>query len=108
MKTRMLRSRACAWRRSRFEELGTYESQLRDYLEGLNPRVHFSRTWRLVRDFSEKLEFFAGASGADRKSAAEISSLKRNMAARLKAALEHLARIEDRLRQVEHAGERED
>ena len=38
---------------------------------------------------------------------AEISSIKRKYGGSIETALEHLARSEDRLRQIEHSGERE-
>src|SRR2546421_3676280 len=90
------------------EELGEYESSFRDYLEGLeSARAVVEDLAFSLREFADKLEFSPTrlADIADRL--AEISRLKRKYGGTIESALEHLARSEDRLRQIEHADERE-
>jgi len=90
------------------EELGEYESGFRDYLEGLeSARAVLEDVAFSLRDFSEKLEFSPARLEQIDNRLAEISSIKRKYGGSIESALEHLARSEDRLRQVEHAGERE-
>ena len=60
-----------------------------------------------LRDFSDKLEFSPSRLEQIGNRLAEISSIKRKYGGSIEAALEHLARSEDRLRQIDHAGERE-
>src|SRR3984893_923152 len=90
------------------EELGSYESSFRDYLEGLeSARAVLEDLAFSLRDFSEKLEFSPARLEQIDNRLAEISGIKRKYGGSIEGALEHLARSEDRLRQVEHAGERE-
>jgi DNA repair protein RecN (Recombination protein N) len=90
------------------EELGSYESSFRDYLEGLeSARAVLEDLAFSLRDFSEKLEFSPARLEQLENRLAEISAIKRKYGGTIESALEHLARSEDRLRQVEHAGERE-
>ena len=90
------------------EELGGYESSFRDYLEGLeSARAVLEDLAFSLRDFSEKLEFSPARLEQIDNRLAEISGIKRKYGGSIESALEHLARSEDRLRQVEHAGERE-
>ena len=90
------------------EELGGYESSFRDYLEGLeSARAVLEDLAFSLRDFSEKLEFSPARLEQIDNRLAEISGIKRKYGGSIEGALEHLARSEDRLRQVEHAGERE-
>jgi DNA repair protein RecN (Recombination protein N) len=90
------------------EELANYESSFRDYLEGLeSARAILEDLAFSLRDFSEKLEFSPARLEQIADRLAEISSIKRKYGGSIESALEHLARSEDRLRQVEHAGERE-
>jgi DNA repair protein RecN (Recombination protein N) len=90
------------------EELGGYESRFRDYLEGLeSARAVLEDLAFSLRDFSEKLEFSPARQEQIENRLAEISNLKRKYGGSIESALEHLARSEDRLRQVEHASERE-
>jgi len=60
-----------------------------------------------LRDFSDKLEFSPARLDQIGNRLAEISSMKRKYGASIEAALEHLAKSQDRLRQIDHAGERE-
>jgi DNA repair protein RecN (Recombination protein N) len=90
------------------EELGSYESSFRDYLEGLeSARAILEDLAFSLRDFSEKLEFSPARLEQIDNRLADISGIKRKYGGSIESALEHLARSEDRLRQVEHAGERE-
>jgi DNA repair protein RecN (Recombination protein N) len=90
------------------EELGSYESAFRDYLEGLeSARAILEDLAFSLRDFSEKLEFSPARLEQIENRLAEISSIKRKYGGSIEGALEHLARSEDRLRQVEHTHERE-
>jgi DNA repair protein RecN (Recombination protein N) len=90
------------------EELSGYESRFRDYLEGLeSARAVLEDLAFSLRDFSEKLEFSPARQEQIENRLAEISNLKRKYGGSIETALEHLARSEDRLRQVEHASERE-
>src|SRR6267142_1011153 len=95
-------------RRLQNVELGSYESSFRDYLEGLeSARAVLEDLSFSLRDFSEKLEFSPARLEQIDNRLAEISSIKRKYGGAIESALEHLARSEDRRRQVEHAGERE-
>jgi DNA repair protein RecN (Recombination protein N) len=88
--------------------LGSYESSFRDYLEGLeSTRAVLEDLAFSLRDFSEKLEFSPARLEQIENRLAEISSIKRKYGGSIEGALEHLARSEDRLRQVEHTHERE-
>lgn len=90
------------------EELSGYESSFRDYLEGLeSSRAILEDLAFSLRDFSEKLEFSPVRQEQIEDRLVEISGIKRKYGGSIESALEHLARSEDRLRQVEHAGERE-
>lgn len=90
------------------QELGEYESSFRDYLEGLeSARAVLEDLAFSLRDFSEKLEFSPVRLEQIENRLAEISGIKRKYGGTIEGALEHLARSEDRLRQVENAGERE-
>jgi DNA repair protein RecN (Recombination protein N) len=90
------------------EELSSYESSFRDYLEGLeSARAVLEDLAFSLRDFSEKLEFSPARLEQIENRLAEISSIKRKYGGSIETALEHLARSEDRLHQIEHAGERE-
>jgi DNA repair protein RecN (Recombination protein N) len=89
-------------------ELSEYESSFRDYLEGLeSARAVLEDLAFSLREFSARLEFSPGRLGEIEDRLAEISRLKRKYGGTIESALEHLARSEDRLRAIEHAGERE-
>jgi DNA repair protein RecN (Recombination protein N) len=90
------------------EELSGFESSFREYLDGLeSARAVLEDLAFSLRDFSEKLEFSPARQEQIESRLAEISNLKRKYGGSIESALEHLARSEDRLRQVEHASERE-
>jgi DNA repair protein RecN (Recombination protein N) len=92
----------------RVAELAEYDSIFGDYREGLEAAgavledLAFS-----LRDFSDKLEFSPTRLAEIEDRLVEISRLKRKYGGSIESALEHLARSEDRLRQVEHSAERE-
>ena len=89
-------------------ELSEYESSFRDYVDGLEAaRAVLEELAFSLRDFSDKLEFSPARLAEIEERLAEISRLKRKYGGTIESALEHLARSEDRLRQIEHAGERE-
>jgi DNA repair protein RecN (Recombination protein N) len=89
-------------------ELAEYDSRFHEYLEGLESAsatledLAFS-----LRDFSDKLEFSPRRLAEIEDRLAELARLKRKYGGSVEAALEHLARSGDRLRQVERSDERE-
>jgi len=89
-------------------ELSEYESRFREYLEGLESAgalledLSFS-----LRDFADKLEFSPARLAEIDDRLAELSRLKRKYGGTLEAALEHMARSQDRLQQIESSDERE-
>lgn len=90
------------------DELSEYESRFREYLESLKAaRATLEDLAFLLRDFSEKLEFSPGRLAEIENRLAEISRLRRKYGGSIESALEHLARSEDRLRQIEHSDEHE-
>ena len=90
------------------EELAEYESSFRDYLEGLeSARAVLEDLSFLLRDFSDRLEFSPSRLAEIEDRLAELSRLKRKYGGSIAASLEHLARSEDRLRQIETSDERE-
>ena len=90
------------------EELSEYEASFRDYLEGLeSARATLEDLAFSLREFSHKLEFSPARLAEIENRLAEIARLKRKYGGSIESALEHLARSEDRLRQIEHADERE-
>ncbi len=89
-------------------ELADFESRFRDYLEGMETaRAILEDLAFSLRDFSDKLEFSPSRQAEIEDRLAELSRLKRKYGGSSTAALEHLARSEDRLRQVEQSDERE-
>jgi DNA repair protein RecN (Recombination protein N) len=90
------------------EELAEYDASFRDYLEGLeSARAVLEDLSFTLRDFSDRLEFSPARLAEIEDRLAELSRLKRKYGGSLTAALEHLARAEDRLRQIETSDERE-
>ena len=89
-------------------ELAEYELSFRDYLEGLeSARAVLEDLSFSLRDFADKLEFSPARLAEVEDRLAELSRLKRKYGGSIQAALEHLARSEDRLRQIETSDERE-
>ncbi|MFY9557194.1 MAG: DNA repair protein RecN [Blastocatellia bacterium] len=92
----------------RVEELAGYDSRFRHYLEGLETsRALLEDLAFSLRDFADKLEFSPARLEEIENRLAELSRLKRKYAGSIETALEHLARSQDRLRQIERSGERE-
>jgi DNA repair protein RecN (Recombination protein N) len=90
------------------EALSEYESTFRDYAEGLeSARATLEDLAFSLREFSDKLEFSPARQAELEDRMAEVSRLKRKYGGSIESALEHLARSEDRLRQIEHADESE-
>jgi DNA repair protein RecN (Recombination protein N) len=89
-------------------ELAEYESSFRDYIEGLeSARAVLEDLSFSLRDFADKLEFSPSRLAEIEDRLAELSRLKRKYGGSIAASLEHLARSEDRLRQIETSDERE-
>jgi DNA repair protein RecN (Recombination protein N) len=89
-------------------ELAEYESSFSEYLEGLeSARAVLEDVSFSLRDFADKLEFSPVRLAEVEDRLAELSRLKRKYGGSIHAALEHLARSEDRLRQIETSDERE-
>lgn len=90
------------------EELAEYESSFREYLEGLETaRAVLEDLSFSLRDFADRLEFSPARLAEIEDRLAELSRLKRKYGGSIAASLEHLARSEDRLRQIETSDERE-
>ena len=90
------------------EELSEYDSNFRDYLEGLeSARAVLEDLSFALRDFSDKLEFSPARLATIEDRLAELSRLKRKYGGSIEAALGHLAQAQDRLRQIETSDERE-
>lgn len=89
-------------------ELAEYESGFRDYLDGMETaRAVLEDLSFQLRDFAEGLEFSPARLVEVEDRLAELSRLKRKYGGSIEAALDHLARAEDRLRQIETSDERE-
>ena len=89
-------------------ELAEYESSFKDYIEGLeSARAVLEDLSFSLRDFADRLEFSPSRLAEIEDRLAEISRLKRKYGGSIEAALDHLARAEDRLRQIETSDERE-
>jgi DNA repair protein RecN (Recombination protein N) len=92
----------------RVEELAGYESRFREYLEGLKTsRAMLEDLAFSLRDFADKLEFSPARLEEIENRLAELSRLKRKYGGSAETGLEHLARSQDRLRQIERSDERE-
>ena len=90
------------------EELAEYESSFRDYLEGLeSARAVLEDLSFSLRDFADRLEFSPARLAQIEDRLAELSRLKRKYGGSIAAAVDHRARSEDRLRQIESSEERE-
>ena len=92
----------------RVEELAGYESKFRDYLEGLeSSRALLEDLAFSLRDFADKLEFSPARIEEIESRLAELTRVKRKYGGSTESALEHLARSQDRLREIEQSDERE-
>jgi DNA repair protein RecN (Recombination protein N) len=93
----------------RVEELAEYDSRFRDDIEGLNSTKALLEDLAFkLRDFAEKLEFSPTRLAEVENRLAEISRLTRKYGGSIESALQHLARSQERLRQIEHSDEREE
>jgi DNA repair protein RecN (Recombination protein N) len=89
-------------------ELAEYDASFRDYLEPLeSARAVLEDLSFTLRDFADRLEFSPARLAEIEDRLAELSRLKRKYGGSITAALEHLARSQDRLRQIETSDERE-
>ena len=92
----------------RVEELAGYESSFREYVDGLETSLALLEDLASsLRDFADKLEFSPARLETIEDRLAELSRLKRKYGGSIETALEHLARSQDRLRQIERSDERE-
>src|SRR5262249_28150938 len=92
----------------RVEELAEYDSRFRSYLDGLeSARALLEDLAFSLRDFAERLEFSPARLAEVESRLAEVSRLKRKYGGSVESALEHLARSQDRLLQLERSDERE-
>jgi len=90
------------------EEMAEYDPSFREYLEGLeSARAVLEDLSFTLRDFADRLEFSPSRLAEIEDRLAELSRLKRKYGGSIAASLEHLARAEDRLRQIETSDERE-
>jgi DNA repair protein RecN (Recombination protein N) len=89
-------------------ELSEFESTFGGYLEGLeSARALLEDLAFSLREFSDKLEFSPGRLATIEDRLVELSRLKRKYGGSIDSGLEHLARSQDRLRDIEHSDERE-
>jgi DNA repair protein RecN (Recombination protein N) len=89
------------------DELAAFDARFRDYLAGLESAAAVLEDLAFsLREFSDKLEASPARLTEIGDRLAEISRLKRKYGGTIESALEHLARSQDRLRQIEHADER--
>lgn len=83
-------------------ELVEYESTFRDHLEGIqSARVVIEELSFSLRDFADRLEFSAPRLAQIEDRLAEMARLKRKYGGTIESALEHLARSQDRLSQIQ-------
>ncbi len=92
----------------RVEELSEYESTFKNYIEGLqSARALFEDLAFSLREFSDRLEFSPARLGEIENRLAEIARLKRKYGGSIESAIEHLARSQERLSNIERSDERE-
>ncbi|HWX40243.1 MAG TPA: DNA repair protein RecN [Blastocatellia bacterium] len=92
----------------RVEELAEYDSSFRNYLEALeSARALLEDLAFSLRNFAERLEFSPARLAEIENRLAELSRLKRKYGGSIETALEHLAKSQDRLAQLERSDERE-
>ena len=90
------------------EELSGFESKFGQYLDGLeSARTLLEDLAFALRDFADKLEFSPARLGEIEGRLAELSRLKRKYGGSIEACLEHLARSQDKLSQIERSDETE-
>jgi DNA repair protein RecN (Recombination protein N) len=90
------------------EELGGYEPNFLAYLEGIeSARAVLEDLAFSLRDFGDRLEFSPERLAEIDARLAEINRFKRKYGGTIESALEHLARSQDKLRQIEHSDQRQ-
>jgi len=88
-------------------ELSEYESRFAEYIDGLqSARALLEDLSFTLREFADKLEFSPSRLAEIEDRLVELSRLKRKYGGSTAAALQHLARCEDRLLQIESSDER--
>jgi len=93
----------------RVQELAEYESGFRQHIEGLETTQGLLEDLAFrLREFSTKLEFSPARLEEVENRLAEISRLTRKYGGSIESALEHFARADERLRNIERADEREE
>ena len=89
-------------------ELADFEPRFSEYLEGLeSSRALLEDLSFALRDFADKLEFSPSRLAEIEDRLAELSRLKRKYGGTIDSALEHLARSQDRLLEIETSDERQ-
>ncbi len=92
----------------RVEELAGYDAKFREYLEGLETSQALLEDLAFsLRDFSDRLEFSPARLEEIESRLTELARLKRKYGGSTESALEHLARSQEHLRQIERSDERE-
>lgn len=92
----------------RVEELAGYETKFRQHLEAIETaRALLEDLAFALRDFADKLEFSPARLDTIEDRLAELSRLKRKYGGSIESTLEHLARSQDKMRQIEQSDERE-
>jgi len=90
------------------EELSGFESKFGQYLDGLeSARTHLEDLAFSLRDYADKLEFSPARLEEIEGRIVELSRLKRKYGGSVGSCLEHLARSQDKLRQIERSDETE-
>jgi DNA repair protein RecN (Recombination protein N) len=90
------------------EDLSGFESKFAQYLDGLEAsRTLLEDLAFSLRDYADKLEFSPARLEELESRLAELSRLKRKYGGSIEACLEHLARSQDKLRQIERSDETE-
>ena len=93
----------------RIKELAEYESNFKDYTEGLqNAQAVLEDLAFSVRDFRNSLEFSPERLGEIENRLAEIARLKRKYGGTIESVLQHLAESSERLNNIETAEFREE
>lgn len=93
--------------RRQIEELSSYESSYRNYLDGVaSARALLEDFAHTVRAFAETLTFSPSRLGEVESRLAEIARLRRKYGGTVASALEHLARSRERLLTLEGSDER--
>jgi len=90
------------------EELSGFETKFGQYLDGLeSARTLLEDLAFSLRDYADKLEFSPARLEEIESRLGELSRLKRKYGGSIEACLEHLARSQDKLSQIERSDETE-